>query len=68
MTQLRIAHVNLKIVSRNSNGSFRNSKKYPGNWSALPPLVQKAMKLHEKRPKAAGVVEKLVDRLLEEMD
>lgn len=68
MTQLRIARVNLKIVSRNSNGSFRNSRKYPDNWSVLPPLVQKAMRLHNVRPKAAAVVEKLVDRLLDEFN
>jgi hypothetical protein len=63
MSQIRLAYVNLKIVSRNTNvsctpSSSNSSKQQP------PELLAKVERLHRVRPKAAAVVERLVDSLL----
>lgn len=65
MSQLRLAYVNLKVVSRNS----RSTKALSGNCARcsgkpLPSLAQKAIKLHTLRPEAANVIERLVDDVL----
>lgn len=68
MSQLRLAYVNCKIVSRNSRPTRLSCDK-SGHTSraSLPSLARKAQLLHERKPGAAAVIEKLVDDLLSEL-
>lgn len=65
MTQLRIASVNLRVVSRRTKLSSDTYTK--SRVSSLPPLAQKAARLHAINPGAAAVIEKLVDDLLSQI-
>lgn len=65
----------LRLVSANSNRSSHNSAASPialnhSWWKSpkLPPVVRKVWRLHQLRPKACAVIEKLVDELLEEIE
>lgn len=65
MTQLRLAYVNLKVVSKNS-ASTRASSAACAHCSSTPllPLARKAQQLQRLRPRAAAVIEQLVDDAL----
>lgn len=65
MTQLRLASVNLKIVSRRTKPSFEEPEHSP--QKLLPSVGLKAVKLHALRPGAAAVIEELIDELLAEI-
>lgn len=67
MAQLRL------VASRNLNGRSRNTKlrsvrcrMLPAASSDWPSVARKARQLHERRPSAAAVIERLVDDLLDE--
>lgn len=70
MSQLRLAYVNLRLVSNNSKKNATRSKSsstVPQNSPASSQLslfAQKAEVLHMRRPHAAAVIEKLIDDLL----
>jgi hypothetical protein len=72
VSQLRLAYVNCrivsrnrKVVSRNRTSSSRSSKVSSLNsQTPLPPLAEKVIRLIALRPIAAGVIERLVDGLL----
>ena len=69
MSQLRLAYVNCKIVSRNSNAWSQRSKTSSLDSSVSPhPLMNKIDRLNAMRPAAVGVIEKLVDDLLREAE
>lgn len=68
MSQLRLAYVNCKVVSRNTNVSSPSSKASPVDSSALPLVALKVATLYGRRPRAAAIVEKLVDDLLQELE
>ncbi len=60
--QLRLAYVNLKIVSASTK---RSSEKFDhASLTSLPSLARKAMELQRKRPAAAAVIEELIDDAL----
>lgn len=70
MTQNRTNVVNFSSYvneSRNTKLRSVNLKMLRANLPDSPPVVQKVAKLHRLRPKAAGVIEKLVDDLLMEV-
>lgn len=67
MKQLRIARVALKLVCTNTMGSFPNSTASRRRSFVLPPSVRKMQQLQQLRPAAAGVIEALIDDLLNEI-
>lgn len=71
MAQLRLAHVNLRLLnfdnrSRAMKPSSPKSESSPAN--SLPLLALKAARLHELKPGAAAVIERIVDSLLIEAE
>lgn len=70
MSQLRL------VASQNSNGSSRTTnlglvkcRMLPAvSSSSLPSVALKSARLHALRPRAAAVIEKLVDDLLAELE
>ena len=65
MNQLRLAYVNLKLVSNDSRSTNRSSN-VCARCSAgpLPSLADKAIRLQQLRPNAAEVIEELIDDAL----
>lgn len=64
MSQLKLAYVNLKIVSRRTKLSFDESENRSKNSLPLPSIATKAVALLAARPGAAGVIEGMIDELL----
>lgn len=65
MSQLRLAYVNLKVVSRSSRFTNRScSACAQRSQTYLPPLATKALKLQKEKPRAAAVIESLIDDAL----
>lgn len=64
MSQLKLAYVNLKIVSRRTKPSFDASANLSQSSSPLSAIATKAHSLHAKAPGAAAVIEGLIDDLL----
>ena len=66
MSQLRLASVNLRIVSTRTRPSSKRSEQPPENSTPWPAVALKAKRLQEQRPGAAAVIEELLDDLLRE--
>ncbi len=64
MPQLKLAYVNLKIVSPLTKPSSDGSARRSPNSSPLSAIATKAQRLHEKSPGGAAVIESLIDDLL----
>lgn len=73
MSQLRLAYVNCKIVSRSPSKNARStrpSSTLSAPWldDSLPLLVRKAWRMHEQKPHAAALIEKLLDDVIAEIE
>jgi len=64
MSQLKLAYVNLKVVSPRIKPSFEGSVNRSPSSSPLSAIATKAQRLHEKSPGGAAVIESLIDDLL----
>lgn len=68
MSQLRLAYVNCKLVSKNWKRTKRSSDISARSFEkSLPPLARKAIRLHKLKPRAAAVIEKLIDDVLSQI-
>lgn len=73
MSQLKLAYVNCSIVQRRPNKSAMptraSSTTLPTlSLASLPSFAVKAARLHQIKPHAAAVIERLVDDLLVEAE
>lgn len=68
MSQLRLAYVNLKVVSPSTKPRSQRSAALPVTSPDSPPLVRKAAELHARNQRAAGVIESLIDDMLAEIE
>lgn len=67
MTQLRLAHVNLKLVSTPKIARSKHCKTCSILALGLPVSSVNLARLHQIRPDEAGVIAEMVDRLLAEV-
>jgi len=68
MTQLRLASVNLRLVSKTPTASSRSFAAPPDSSHVRSPLERKCRALALLNPRLAGVIEKLVDNMLDELE
>lgn len=65
MAQLRLAYSNSQQQFPTKKPRSAKCCRLPKTSSSLPPVAQKALLLHERRPHGAAIVEELIDRLLQ---
>lgn len=65
--QLRLAYVNLRVVSRRTKPSSGASAESPTNSRPLPPVALKAARLAALSAGAAAVIEELIDDVLSQI-
>lgn len=67
MTQLRLAHVNLQLVSKPKAARFRQCETCSTHFSGLPESSLELARLHAFRPDEAKVIAEMIARLLAEV-
>lgn len=68
MAQLRLAYVNLKVVSRRTKPLSPNSAHSAQKRLPYSAIALKAQELFDRNSGAAAVIEELIDDLLEKLD
>lgn len=67
MSQLRLVFVNSKAISWSTKPSSAKATASPKTLPPLPAVAVKAARLHALRPRAAAIIEELIDDVLSQI-